>query len=187
MADRFHPATAYRFGSFVLEPAQQRVINASGRPVPLTPKAFDTLLCLVEHNGALVSKQDLLERVWPNVIVEEAILARNVADVRKALGDDAAVPRFIETLPKRGYRFIADVTVQTGEGAPSGPASFGEFQRPVDTLQLVAEKPISRAVDTIVDAPELKRDHGHNTRTFVWLIAGLILAGTAVWLVWHRA
>jgi DNA-binding winged helix-turn-helix (wHTH) protein/tetratricopeptide (TPR) repeat protein len=98
-------ATLNDFGPFRLD-AANHVLLRDGRPVPLKPKAFDTLLLLVENGGRVVSKQDLLERLWPDTIVEEASLTQNVYEVRKALG---AEHDYIENVPKRGYRFTADV------------------------------------------------------------------------------
>ena len=167
----------YVFGDFVLEPLQQRLTDPKQQPVALTPKAFDTLLCLVERSGDLVTKSELLARVWPNVVVEEAILARNVADLRKALGDDPNAPRYIETLPKRGYRFIAVVSAYAG----AVPRSAGT----VDTLQLVAEQPALRATETLVDAPEFERG-GAGWRLFwLWIALALGLAGALAWWVFN--
>jgi pimeloyl-ACP methyl ester carboxylesterase/DNA-binding winged helix-turn-helix (wHTH) protein len=78
--------------------------------VPLTPKAFALLGYLTDHAGRLVSKQELLDAVWPGVFVGDAVLKSTIREVRKALGDDPAAPRFIETAHRRGYRFIAPVT-----------------------------------------------------------------------------
>lgn len=164
---------SYVFGDFVLEPLQQRLTHANQQPVALTPKAFDTLLCLVERSGDLVTKNELLARVWPNVVVEEAILARNVADLRKALGDDPNAPRYIETLPKRGYRFIAAVSAHAGAVPRPGGT--------VDTLQLVAEQPAQRATDGLVDAPEFDRGGMRAQWLWVWIAVGLGVAGAAGW------
>jgi DNA-binding winged helix-turn-helix (wHTH) protein len=168
-----NPPRSYVFGDFVLEPLQQRLTHANQQPVALTPKAFDTLLCLVERSGDLVTKNELLARIWPNVVVEEAILARNVADLRKALGDDPNAPRYIETLPKRGYRFIARVSTYAGAAPQAGGT--------VDTLQLVAEQPALRATETLLDAPEFDRG-GTGPRLF-WLViaVGLGLFAAAAW------
>jgi DNA-binding winged helix-turn-helix (wHTH) protein len=180
MTDPSHAAIAYRFGEFVLEPAQQRLSDADRRPVSLTPKAFDTLLCLVERSGDLVTKSELLARVWPNVVVEEAILARNVADLRKALGDDSSAPRFIETLPKRGYRFVASVAiVARGATADDDPAK--PIVRTVDTLQLVSESPARRAMETTLDAPEFSQARSGLSKALPWLIAGLTVAAAVTW------
>ncbi|MGD8816852.1 MAG: winged helix-turn-helix domain-containing protein, partial [Acidobacteriota bacterium] len=77
--------------------------------VRLEPKIMDVLLCLVEADGAVVAKDEILERVWPDAVVEEAALSRCISELRRALGDDARSPRYIETLPKRGYRLTAAV------------------------------------------------------------------------------
>jgi Tol biopolymer transport system component/DNA-binding winged helix-turn-helix (wHTH) protein len=98
----------YEFGAFRLEVAEHRVLR-DGRPVALTPKLFDLLRVLVENAGHLVEKETLLREVWPETFVEEASLNRGVSVLRKALGEDPPRQRYIETVPKRGYRFVADV------------------------------------------------------------------------------
>jgi TolB-like protein/DNA-binding winged helix-turn-helix (wHTH) protein/Tfp pilus assembly protein PilF len=99
----------YEFGEFRLE-AADRVLFHKGKPVTLTPKALETLLVLVQNGGRLVNKEDLIKAVWADTFVEEANLARNIWTLRKALGDDDTNHRYIETVPKRGYRFVAPVT-----------------------------------------------------------------------------
>lgn len=98
----------YEFGDFRLE-TSERLLRHKGNPIPLTPKAFETLQLLVERSGCLVEKSDFMEEVWTDAVVEEANLARNIWTLRKALGDDDREHRYIETVPKRGYRFIAPV------------------------------------------------------------------------------
>jgi len=98
----------YRFGDFTVD-VDQRVLLRTGKPVPLTPKLFDTLLILVENGGRIVGKEELMGRLWPDTFVEEANLSVNVQQLRKALGDSARRPLYIETVARRGYRFIADV------------------------------------------------------------------------------
>lgn len=99
----------YRFGSFYLDEAE-RLLLRNGSKVPLTPKVFDTLLILVQNAGRLVTRERLLQKVWPDTFVEEANLSVNVATLRKVLGEGDGKSEYIETLPKRGYRFIANVT-----------------------------------------------------------------------------
>lgn len=89
------------FGSFQLD-RQSRVLLCENRQVPLTPKAFDTLLALVENRARVVSKEELMQTVWPDTFVEETGLTRNISVLRKALGDTTATPRFIVTISKRG-------------------------------------------------------------------------------------
>ena len=84
-------------------------LSRDGRPVPLTPKAFAVLHCLVSNAGRLVSKQELLDAVWPGVFVGDAVLKVTILEIRKALGDSSQAPRFIETAHRRGYRFKAEV------------------------------------------------------------------------------
>jgi TolB-like protein/DNA-binding winged helix-turn-helix (wHTH) protein len=102
------PRAAYEFGRFTLIATEKRLL-CDGNVVPLAPKVFDTLLLLVENHGRLVQKDELLKALWPDTVVEEVGLAHNVSQLRKVLGDSADEPKVIETLPKRGYRFIAAV------------------------------------------------------------------------------
>ena len=98
------PVRAYEFGAFRLEPAE-RQLRRDGRPVPLTPKAFDTLQVLVGSGGRAVSKDELMNIVWHDANVADATLAQNIFAVRKALGGVES----IETVPKFGYRFVMPV------------------------------------------------------------------------------
>jgi Tol biopolymer transport system component/DNA-binding winged helix-turn-helix (wHTH) protein len=98
----------YEFGGFRLD-ARERLLLREGEPVPLTPKAFDVLLALVRRPGRLLEKEELFKEVWPDVIVEESTLSSNIALIRKVLGEGSDGKRFIETAPKRGYRFVAEV------------------------------------------------------------------------------
>lgn len=99
----------YLFDEFTVD-CDQKVLLRNGSPLPLAPKVFDTLLILVDNNGRLVEKDELIKQLWPNTFVEESNLTFNIQQVRKILGDNAREPRFIETVAKRGYRFIAEVT-----------------------------------------------------------------------------
>jgi Tol biopolymer transport system component/DNA-binding winged helix-turn-helix (wHTH) protein len=99
----------YEFGSFRLDVAERRLLRA-GEPVKLAPKEFDLLVLLVEHAGRALKKDDLLSQLWPDVMVEEGTLTRNVSRLRTVLGELRDGEKFIETLPKFGYRFLAEVT-----------------------------------------------------------------------------
>src|SRR5262245_31658314 len=98
----------YEFGPFRVDPSQ-RVLLRSGTPVRLPPKTFEVLLALVESGGRVLTKEDLLSRVWPDAVVEEANLSHHVFSLRKALSDDGQDAKYIETIPKRGYRFATQV------------------------------------------------------------------------------
>jgi DNA-binding winged helix-turn-helix (wHTH) protein/TolB-like protein len=122
MGDADQPAL--HFGPFQLDPAEQRLLR-DGEPVALTPKAFELLVCLVQHQGRLVSKEDLLRAVWPDTFVEEAVLTVNMSAIRKALGDDRNGHTYIETVPRRGYRFVAPVLRgETGAKVTVAPRRF---------------------------------------------------------------
>src|SRR5262245_59223912 len=113
------PAYLYEFGSFRLD-AAERLLSRDGEAVPLSPKAFDLLLALVERQGRLIEKDELMKLVWPDTFVEEANLSYTISLIRKALGPDAEPQQFIETVPKHGYRFIAEVRRERAGGAASG-------------------------------------------------------------------
>ena len=98
----------YMFGPFRIDPTE-RVLRSNGDIVPLTPKVFEMLLALVESSGRVVQKKELLDRIWPGVFVEEANLNVNMSILRRVLGDDSRKRQYIETISKRGYRFIAPV------------------------------------------------------------------------------
>lgn len=99
---------SYEFGDFRLD-ATEHLLWHDEKPVPLTPKVFETLLLLVRRGGHLVEKDDLMKQIWADAVVEEANVARNIWTLRKALGDDEREHRYIETVPKLGYRFVAPV------------------------------------------------------------------------------
>lgn len=103
---------SFQFDSVVIDVRAGRVLVA-GQAVDLEPKAYDLLVLLVSRAGDLLSKQDLLDAIWPEVFVTDNAIARVVAQVRRALGDSARGARYIETVPTRGYRFVSPVTVVT--------------------------------------------------------------------------
>ena len=100
--------TSYEFGPFRFD-AMERVLYRGAEVVPLTPKVADTLLILLSRRGSVVEKAELLRLVWPDTFVEEGGLARNISMLRKILEDEAEGCRYIETIPKRGYRFVAPI------------------------------------------------------------------------------
>ena len=105
----------YEFGPFRLDPLKRRLLR-DGEPLKLTPKAFDLLLVLVEERGRTIAKDELLERVWAGTIVEENNLNQNITALRKTLGDSRQESQYIATIPGLGYRFVAEVREDEGEG-----------------------------------------------------------------------
>jgi DNA-binding winged helix-turn-helix (wHTH) protein len=112
----------FEFGRFRLD-RTERFLFQEGAAVPLSPRLFDTLLVLVENRGHVVQKNDLMQRVWNDVAVEENNLTQSISALRKILGDNVHGQKFIETIPKRGYRFVAPVKEvseeDTGSNRPS--------------------------------------------------------------------
>ena len=133
----------YAFGPYQLE-AEERVLLRDGQPVTLPPKDLETLLALVEKAGHIVEKEELLEKVWPGVFIEEGNLSRHIFNLRQVLGDSPDGRKYIQTVPRRGYRFVASVR-KDGETTASDPATSpasgrSQTARPVGlrrTLRLV--------------------------------------------------
>ncbi len=113
--------TSYAFGPFRLHPEQRQLLRADGSSIALRGKAFDLLLYLLERNGELISKSDLLEALWPGIVVEENNLNQAVSAVRQALADDPKAPDYIATIKGRGYQFVAAVTAGEPATAESVP------------------------------------------------------------------
>src|SRR5688572_5067337 len=102
-AKRFYLFDAFRVDAF------ERILFKQDREVTLTPKVFDTLLILLENSGHVLTKKELMQQVWPDSFVEENNLAQNISILRKALGESKQGEQYIQTVPKRGYRFVANV------------------------------------------------------------------------------
>lgn len=114
--------SVYEFGPFRFDPRENRLLR-SGSPVCLPPQGVEMLMALIERSGSLVSKGELIERVWRRRYVEENSLNKCVSELRKALGDQRTAPRYIETVAKRGYRFIGEVRRAPARPAEPRPAT----------------------------------------------------------------
>src|SRR5215211_4719073 len=100
----------YQFGPYHLD-SSDRILTRNGETISLTPKATEILIMLVMHAGQLVEKHELLNRIWADTFVEEANLTQNIFILRRALGDERTDPKYIETVARRGYRFVGPVRV----------------------------------------------------------------------------
>jgi Tol biopolymer transport system component/DNA-binding winged helix-turn-helix (wHTH) protein len=115
--NRLETHQLYEFGGFRVDPRRRVLSRLDGEVIALKPKVFDTLLHLVEHAGELLDKSTLLAAIWPNLIVEESNLNKNISTLRRVLGEAPEDHRFIVTEPGRGYRFVAKVSVtEAGSG-----------------------------------------------------------------------
>jgi DNA-binding winged helix-turn-helix (wHTH) protein/TolB-like protein/tetratricopeptide (TPR) repeat protein len=132
----------YRFGNYELQPAE-RLLFYEGRPVNLTPKAFDLLVVLVKRSGHLCQREELMEALWPDSFVEEGNLAVTVSVLRKALGDERGHQQYIETISKSGYRFIASVE-HLADRSEFGPRLENpDERRPPDAVALQLKTGVS--------------------------------------------
>ena len=140
----------YEFDSFLLDETE-RLLLLKGQTVSLTPKAFELLLVFVNNAELVLTKEELMERVWPDAFVEEANLAVNISMLRKALGETPDGGQYIETLPRRGYRFAAEVKEFWGERSQSKPI----FVQQPDTEQAVITQPDSDFAPSSTIVPRL--------------------------------
>src|ERR1041384_5359695 len=173
--------SSYEFGRFRLKIAE-RVLLREGELVPLTPKVFDILVTLVEHGGQVVSKDDLMKRVWPNTFVEEGNLTQNISLLRKALGETPGGVQFIETVPRRGYRFVAETNETWGDDGHAQATGNGHNEQAL-SFEAPAERP-SAAVRESSQLARMKR-----TPVFAafgaMVIAGII--GVVYFTGWGRS
>src|ERR1700691_6394222 len=137
---------SYEFGPFRLDVAE-RMLLGKGQAVNISPKAFDLFFVLVRKAGRVVDKEELMREVWPDTFVEENNLTVNISARRKALGKAPLDKHYIQTVPRRGYRFAASVR-QTAESAPfvKGPAEATE----TDSDILVGREPELRILESLL-------------------------------------
>ena len=182
-----------QFGDFTLD-VSERLLLRDGRPVLLTPKAFDVLAALAARPGRLMTKDELLKEVWPDSFVEESNLAYHVFALRRALGDTDG-ERYVETVPKHGYRFVAPVKPANGAGLGSptrAKAADPKQERAVDFLPDESESRDQssealehgepRAANTARDGQGALR---FLSRTAVWwFVAGAFCASVILFLLY---
>lgn len=120
-----------QFGEFLVD-REHRILRQGASAVPVTAKVFDTLVYLITRPGELVLRKELLDAVWPGVNVEEATLSRTISDLRKALGDGTGGVKFIETVPKFGYRFVAQLMPE-----PEKEVEVEPIAAPVEPIPVV--------------------------------------------------
>src|SRR5262245_28547423 len=121
----------FRFGDFTLNVGERRLLRGA-EVVRLSPKAHDMLVEFVRQEGRLLTKDELLSRIWPEAFVEEGILTVHISALRKALGDEKRSQNYIKTVPRSGYRFVARVTTDDGSNALLRAAT-----RPLEVYELV--------------------------------------------------
>ncbi len=139
----------FHFDEFTLEVRERRLLRG-GEVVHLSPKAYDVLVALVRHRGHLLTKDELLTRLWPGSFVEEGSLNVYVSALRKALGEDARRPTYIETVARSGYRFIAPVRLESQD---EKPFAWSAGARPVELYELVGRGRSHLLSDSFFELP----------------------------------
>ena len=165
----------YRFGDVLIDEQSFRLLQA-GKPLAIEPKALNVLIFLVQHQGRLIERRELLSAVWGDAFVTDHVLNRSIGQLRKLLGDDAKEPRYIETVPTLGYRFVAAVETETAEPPPltSPTTSARSEDRAVSSVANV--EVASSASSEVAGTPSPKRYVGvARVRSFL-LAACLVLA-----------
>lgn len=161
----------------------ERCLLRKGQPVSLTPKAFETLLVLVKRGGHVVEKDEMLKEIWPDTFVEEATLAQNIFTLRKALGQGRDGDLYIETVPKRGYRFVADVKAIASNGAEVVLEQRTRAQILIEEEEY-EEESSSEIAEKNIKPQALSTTHRHLSRSRYLLIgvALLVCAGLAFYI-----
>mgnify|MGYP003288743410 CR=1 FL=1 len=174
----------YEFGPYRLDTAEQLLLR-DGEPVPLTPKAFEMLVVLVERNGHLVEKDELMKLVWSNAVVEESNLSNNVYALRKMLGEVEKGRSYIETVPKRGYRFTAAVKELSAEALVVEKRTLTR----VVTEETIADASPRETMIGVGEALDITHAPAHDEQTSKWrwllIISSTIVLGIAGFFIYH--
>ncbi len=179
------PQRLYEFGPFRLDTAD-RLLLRDGNPVQLPPKAFEMLVLLIERSGRLVEKDELMKALWPNSFVEEANLNHHVWTLRKSLGEGQNGHRYIETVPKRGYRFTTPVRELSAAGAAELVLEKHTLTRIVtEEEESVGNEPASGSLISGVTVPRRLTGRAR-PRSLALVVAALLVVGlaTAFGLYW---
>jgi eukaryotic-like serine/threonine-protein kinase len=176
----------YRFRGFELEPDERR-LSGAGKPIALTPKVFDTLVLLVERAGHVVSKDELMGLLWPRGYVDDSNLTKHIWLIRRALGEGDHDSRFIETVPKLGYRFVAPVTTSAPAPAEARDVTPSEPLLPVTASVPTAVAPVASPGGSAEPglAPQDARGFAARMLRQPWLMALGVAALLIIVIAWR--
>ncbi len=172
----------YEFGDFRLIPAEHLLRRREGgETLPLHPKAFETLLLLVRNHGRVVSKDEITEQVWADTFVSDGSLTVNISLLRKVLGEKGSTQKYIETVPKVGYRFVADVSVVPNAGANGNSTSAEQqphtpaFSSESSHLQVEASPQSTELVVNQTAIAAVQKDKTGHFSKQTWVALGAII------------
>ena len=173
--------TTFRFASYTLIPRDQLLLRGS-QPVPFAPKLFDLLAYMVEHRGRLLTREELMKAVWADTVVEEGNLTVNISLLRKALGDAPNGKPYIETVPRRGYRFQAEfVEVDPGEMADAGAAA-GDSSDAAPPVAAAAAAPAAQPTPAPAKAAAQPTHRRRDRQRAVFVGLALVLGIAVAWI-----
>lgn len=171
---------AYLFGGFRLDLRRRLLFAADGRTLDLTPRVLDTLVCLVRHHGSVLDRDTLMDSIWPDSDVEPNNLSQNIARIRRALGESPGTNRYIQTVPGRGYRFVADVHSESVAGGTDlepasalAPETQQLYRQGLRLLQRPTAENCQLAVEHLRTATRLQPDFAP---AWAWLADAHLLA-----------
>jgi Tol biopolymer transport system component/DNA-binding winged helix-turn-helix (wHTH) protein len=170
----------YEFGDFRLD-AREKILARRGEPLEIAPKAFELLSFFVENPGRLLSKDELMDKIWADSFVEESNLTFNIRQLRVILGDDAHDPKYIKTVRRHGYRFIADVRKTAPETVPQ------HLEKPASAAELNMDAPDGNRIAPVEENPSASPEApkvGKFSRA-VWIVCAVFLVvalGVGAWL-----
>ena len=168
LAEENANSAKYEFDGFLIDAAGRRVLHA-GEQLQLTPKIFDTLLYLVDNARRLIEKDELMQVIWPDTIVEENNLNKNISVLRRVLNEKQGENRYIATIPGRGYKFVAKVTRATEENDPDSEVHENEARLGTDVA--LSE---TAAHEPEISEPAVTRPHF--PRHYLAILAAIVLA-----------
>ena len=195
-------ALFYEFGPFRVD-VENRLLLRDGEPLSLAPKAVDTLLALVQHGGALLKKDDLIKIVWPDTVIEEGNLTQNIYLLRKTLGAGSNGRNYIETVPRRGYRFVGEVrqsTANTTDLILAAPKQIQALSNDVDagneetaravlstSQHVVVSAPTSRTLYRPTSMEALRHNRSSSSIFLLGAVVGLVLAALGYVIFFSKA
>jgi len=167
----------YAFGPFHLDPLKRLLLRGE-EPIPLSPKDFDLLLALVQHHGEVLVKEELMDRVWPDTVVEEGNLNRHISTLRKTLGESPNEHEYIVTVPGRGYRFVGEVRVRPLDHGIEFASTPRTLSVSADLRSRLPESPA--AVATALPAPMASLHAPLSRRVLLLTAASAIVLFSAI-------
>ena len=171
------PGSQYAFGQFRIDPGS-RQLWCEDRLIPLNTRVFDTLMVLVRHHDRVVEKDELMKAVWPDSFVSEDSLTQSIWALRRALGDHSSQPSFVATVPRRGYRFVAPVTMGTADLAPARELPAAETAPPPveNSRPAATPQPVAAAMPQPAERP----------RYYAWGTAAVAVLAVAGMVAFNR-